>query len=293
MCYNFSMEIQYFEQLLKNRYGSKVRLAGGKSPQVKKILDIASNKKPNPAGHIIVEGIWANNLALKHHISFVYTLVCSDEVLSPEAERCVFEVAERSKSIYLISKKTLESVAEQANSAGIVSVCVFPEKELSQLNPADTPLLVVLDGLEIPGNVGTLVRSADGTDAAVAITNRKTRLTHPKFIRSSQGSCFRVPIVETTAEDLIPWLDAAGYDIVLADTDASVPYYSYEFRKKTALILGSERYGISAPYYEYAKRHAVHIPMFGDCDSLNVGIAGTVLLYEASLQIKGMLKRGK
>ncbi len=292
------------EQLLKARFFEKLAYAGAKSPEVRKVAAIAANKKGSAIRQIIAEGIWLNQLVIRHDLDVDFLLVCPDEVRSPEAEHLLFELAQRAGRVLIISARTLESIAETGSSAGIISVCEHRVRGLDDIRPADNSLVLVLDGLEIPGNVGTLVRSADGVDASgVIITNKKTRLTHPKYIRSSQGSCFRVPVVECETAQALSWLAENGFRLLLADTDAHKNYYEEDYCGRVAVVLGSERYGISADYYEcggkygFASRRAdgmpakIGIPMFGDCDSLNVGIAGTVILYEASLKQKGMIKR--
>ena len=131
---------------------------------------------------------------------------------------------------------------------------------------------------------------SDGTDTdAIIICNRKTRLTHPKILRSSQGSCFKIPIVEEEATSVIEWLTKNHYKIILTDTDAENFYFDENYKGKIAIIMGSERYGISKEWYGIGAK-SVKIPMFGDCDSLNVGIAATLILYEAAISRSGMKK---
>jgi TrmH family RNA methyltransferase len=117
------------------------------------------------------------------------------------------------------------------------------------------------------------------------LTNRRTRLTHPKVLRSSQGMSIRVPALEfDEVADAISWLDSRGFTVYLADTDDSRNYRSCDYAGRTALVVGSERYGISSPWYApgYVK---VGIPMLGSADSLNVAISAAVLLYEARAQM--------
>lgn len=302
--------MENLEQRLKERFSGKIQYAGAKAPEVRRVSAIAANKKGSAIHQIVAEGIWLGQLALRHNLRVDFVLVCVEEVKTPEAEGLLFALAERTEKILIISQRTLEAIAETGSSAGIISVCEHRARGLDEIPVSDSALVLVLDGLEIPGNVGTLVRSADGVDASgVIITNKKTRLTHPKYIRSSQGSCFRVPVVESDAQRALSWLAENGFRVLLADTDAERNYYEEDYSGRVAVVLGSERYGISADYYEYdgiggsfegdlgksekgrGRAAKIGIPMFGDCDSLNVGIAGTVILYEASLKQKGLIKR--
>jgi TrmH family RNA methyltransferase len=116
-------------------------------------------------------------------------------------------------------------------------------------------------------------------------TNRRTRLTHPKVLRSSQGMSVRVPAVEfDEVADAIAWLGRHGFTVYLADTEGSENYRSCDFGGRTALVVGSERYGISPPWHAAGFRR-VGIPMLGSADSLNVAVSAAVLLYEARAQM--------
>lgn len=279
------------EAFLKENYPGKIYFAGVKSPQVKQVGAINNNKKGNPKQLIPVEGIWANQFVTKYDLYVEYLLLSVEEIVTPEAYQMMLLLIDKSPSVYLVSKKTMSQVSESGNPAGMISMAAFPKRTLKSLSIGAKNLIVIMDGLEIPGNVGTITRSADGTDVdAIFICNRKTRLTHPKFIRSSQGSCFKVPIVESSFEELSKWLLENNYKIILTDTDGAVDYYEESYDGNIAIVMGSERHGISREWYSLPYQ-AIKIPMFGDCDSLNVGIAATVILYEAALKRKGMLKR--
>ncbi|MBO7390027.1 MAG: RNA methyltransferase, partial [Clostridia bacterium] len=165
--------------------------------------------------------------------------------------------------------------------------CYMPEYRVEDITFDDKAVVLVLDGIEIPGNMGTLVRVADGAGAdAVFIVNRKARLTHPKFIHSTMGAAFHVPIIEfESVDECFDYLRSKQFTVYLADSRAEKMYYELPFGKRVAFVMGSERYGISRVWYD-KDVDLVAIPMLGECDSLNVGVAGTVLLYEACVKNK-------
>jgi tRNA G18 (ribose-2'-O)-methylase SpoU len=148
--------------------------------------------------------------------------------------------------------------------------------------------VLVADGLEIPGNVGTLIRTLDACEAdCLVLTNRKTRLTHPKVIRASQGTILTVPTIEFEAvEAAADWLDRLRFTVLLADTDDAVNYRQADYSGRTALVVGSERYGVAKPWYERGYGR-VAVPMLGSGDSLNVSVSASILLYEAKAQKAG------
>ncbi len=288
-----NLDIEERNQYIKSKYGRRVFFAGSKHGVITLVEHIEKNSKPNPELLVPIEGVWGIQFAYKYKVKIKHMIVCTEEMNSNESIMLLERLmnADLELDIYLVSKKVFKKISEKANSAGILALCKFPKRDLEDLDVDKNGLVVILDGLEIPGNVGTIVRSADGTDAsAVIITNKKTRLTHPKFIKSSQGSCFKVPVVEADFEAVHQWLVKNDFRIILTDTRSNLNYYEENYEGRVAIVMGSERYGISKEWYE-TNYVGIKIPMFGDCDSLNVGIATTVILYEAALKKKKMITR--
>src|SRR6266545_449283 len=147
---------------------------------------------------------------------------------------------------------------------------------------SESALVLVADGLEIPGNLGTLIRTLDACAAdCLVLTNRKVRLTHPKVFRGSHGTSLTVPTIELeTPEQTMAWLRERSFEILLADTGGSRHYRTHDYAGRTALVVGNERKGISREWYREGVE-AVSIPMLGLTDSLNVAISASLLLYEA------------
>jgi TrmH family RNA methyltransferase len=181
-----------------------------------------------------------------------------------------------------VSAKTLERLAERPNPDGLISVAQLPDWRPESVNLGPQSLILVADAIEIPGNLGTLIRTLDACAAdCLVLTNRRTRLTHPKVLRSSQGMSMKVPSIDFgEVADAIAWLRESEFTVFLADTDESISYRQADYRGRTALVVGSERYGISTPWYE-AGFQRIGIPMLGAADSLNVSVSASVLLYEA------------
>jgi TrmH family RNA methyltransferase len=148
--------------------------------------------------------------------------------------------------------------------------------------------VLVADAVEIPGNLGTLIRSLDACAAdCLVLTNRRTRLTHPKVLKGSQGMCLTVPSIEfDDVSDAVGWLRRNGFAVYLADTDDAKPYRSVDYHGRVAFVVGSERYGVSKGWYE-PDFTRVAVPMLGRADSLNVSVSASILLYEARAQQRG------
>ncbi len=276
------------EKFIKDRYRGKWRLSGKSAAVIKKISSIVNNTKSNPEKLVAVEGIWAANQLLKYNVEIQAVVLDLESIRTPDAYKIMIELSDMAEEIHIISNSTFKKIVEVGTSAGIFVLAKFPQKSLSDLNPKKHEVIAILDGLEIPGNIGTIIRSCDGTNTdAVIICNKKTRITHPKILRSSQGSCFKIPIVEEESGTVIDWLVKNKYRVILTDTDAKNFYYEEDFKGRVAIVMGSERYGISKEWYGI-NADAIKIPMYGDCDSLNVGIAATLILYEAAIKRNGV-----
>ncbi|HAS72971.1 MAG TPA: hypothetical protein DCS67_02375 [Clostridiales bacterium UBA8960] len=281
------MSLEDKERTIRDTYKGKCRMSGKNAAVIKHAKALANNTKSNPEKLVGVEGIWASGLLIKYDVAIKSVILDLEAINTPDAYNIMTALLERAEEIHIVSSATFKMIAEVGTSAGLFTIAKFPMSKLGYLNPKEHEVIVVLDGLEIPGNIGTIIRSCDGTDTdAIIICNRKTRITHPKILRSSQGSCFKIPIVEEETDHVIEWLKKNHYRILLTDTDAEKFFYEENYKGRIAIIMGSERYGISKDWYGIGAE-AIKIPMYGDCDSLNVGIAATLILYEAAIRRSG------
>jgi len=258
----------------------KVRYAGPKNPIVKELTNLIDNEKPNPKRLFVLEGIWAFTMAFRAKLAILDFILCPECVYSLEAYQLAEKAILTCERVHVVSLKVLSRFSERDKPDGLVGICRFPQADLSTVN-IDNAIISVIDGVEIPGNVGTILRSCDGAAVdALFIVNRRARLTHPKVIKGSMGAAFFIPVVvfETVAE-CRHWLSEHGFTVYLADTRASKTYRDYAYEGNVALVSGSERYGISREWYE-GDPALLSIPMLGKCDSLNVAIATTIILYE-------------
>lgn len=269
------------------------RAIGESNPKIKQLRAIASNSKPNPQKLFVAEGIWLLSMCEKFNAPIDSLLLCPEHLRTPEAVALAEKLARRTTERYTLSAKAFEKISERDRPDGLMALAGLPKRDINAFRTEKDAVLLVLDGVEIPGNVGTMMRMADGAGVdGILFCNRKARLTHPKLIKGSQGAVLSVPYFEfETVKACREYLAENGFTVYLADTRAKSYYYDEPFGKKTAIVMGSERYGISREWYE-GKYEMIAIPMEGSCDSLNVGVAATVLAYEAVKKNK-FLPRGK
>lgn len=264
-----------------------VQQVGLHHPEVQRVFAIQRNSAPNPRRLIVVEGVWSHDIVLRTGVQVETFLVCPDAIVSPEAEQRSKAMIERARNSYRISRRVLHRVSERDDPDGLVSLVELPGPGASASAIGSGGLVVVADSVEIPGNLGTLIRTLDAAAVdALILTHRRTRLTHPKVFRASQGTLLSFPVLEFDAvSDAVTWLKERRFRVLLADTREAESYRSFDYtRERTAFVVGSERYGIHLEWYQHAFAR-VYIPMLGSADSLNVSVAAAILAFEARSQL--------
>lgn len=180
-----------------------------------------------------------------------------------------------------------EKVAYRGSTEGIIAEVHSVPRALEDLRLGESPLVMVLESVEKPGNLGAVLRSADAAGAdAVIVCDPLTDLWNPNLIRSSVGAVFSVPVAVCTSADAIAFLKERGIRILTAQLQDSEWYYDTDMTGATALVMGTESTGLTQAWRDSADAH-IKIPMLGRLDSLNVSVSAAVLLYEAVRQRKG------
>ncbi len=191
-------------------------------------------------------------------------------------------------NIIWVTKEVYEKIAYRGGTEGIVAVVKERKRRLENLELGEKPLIVVVERVEKPGNLGAILRSADaaGVDA-VLVCDALTDLYNPNLIRSSIGAVFTVPCVVCGNEECIDFLKEKGVQILTAQLQDSEEYYDVDMSRGTAIVMGTEATGLTEVWRQAADAH-IRIPMLGQLDSLNVSVSTAVLLYEAVRQRRGM-----
>ncbi len=201
-----------------------------------------------------------------------------------EAEAISDTVPSSAEAVIEIPESLYRKVAYRESTEGIIAEVEYKERTLSDLNLPENPLIMVLEAVEKPGNLGAVLRSADAAGAdAVLICDPLTDLYNPNLIRASIGAVFTVPTVACSSEDAIAFLKARGIQILTAQLQDSSLYYDVDMRRGTALVMGTESTGLTDVWRRAASAH-IRIPMLGRLDSLNVSVSAAILLFEAVRQ---------
>ena len=186
-----------------------------------------------------------------------------------------------------VTRGVYEKMAYRGGTEGVMAVVKSKERRLDELDLNENPLIVVVERVEKPGNLGAILRSADAAGAdAVVVCDPLTDLWNPNLIRSSIGAVFTVPCMTCGSEECIEFLKAHGIQILTAQLQDSELYYDTDMRRGTAIVMGTEATGLTDVWREAADAH-IRIPMLGRLDSLNVSVSAAILLYEAVRQRGG------
>lgn len=187
-------------------------------------------------------------------------------------------------AIYEVTQHVYEKIAYRGGTEGAVGIVKTRHLSLHDLQLGDSPLIVVLESVEKPGNLGAVLRSADaaGVDAVI-VCDPLTDLYNPNLVRSSTGAIFSVPCVACTSEECIAYLKQRGIAILTAQLQDSQLYYDIDMKRATAIVMGTEATGLTNAWREAADAH-IRIPMLGIVDSLNVSVSAAILMYEAVKQ---------
>jgi tRNA G18 (ribose-2'-O)-methylase SpoU len=254
---------------------------GLRHPRIQQIRHTASNGAGGHHQLLLAEGLWAHGVLVDLDAAIEMFLWCPEAAYSPEAHALGAQVAARAKCAYRISPRVLDRLCERERPEGMVSLVALPAWDADRIELQAEALVLVADAIEIPGNLGTLLRTLDACGAdCLIVTNRRTRLSHPKVFRGSRGMNLRVPVLEfAEPAGAARWLRDRGFAVFLATVGAdAMPYQQARFGQRTAVVVGNERKGITPSWLEHAS-DKITIPMHGRADSLNVAVSGSILMY--------------
>ena len=251
------------------------------NPKIKLLLQLQQkSQERRRTGRFVVEG----RRELMHCLKAGYEV---DTVFwCPSVEVGTEPLPQLPGSVRLIevSKAVYEKMVYRGSTEGIVAEVCTKAVALDDLPLPDSPLVVVVERVEKPGNLGAILRSADAAGVtAVIVCDPLTDLYNPNLIRSSVGAVFSVPLVACSSVECIAWLKAHGIQILTAQLQDSSLYYDTDMRRPTAIVMGTEATGLTLQWRQAADAH-IRIPMLGSIDSLNVSVSAAILMYEAVRQ---------
>ena len=263
----------------------RTELTSPSNPKIKHVVKLRSCSTREETGEMIVEGFRECRRALDNGYRPQAIFHCPDLYLKNENEAQLVADAERAGAdVFLCSKSAFVKMAYKERPDGLLMTGPHIAVRLSDLVLPPNALVVVTESIEKPGNLGTILRSADAARvSAVIVCDRTTDIHNPNVVRASTGTMFSVPIAEATSEEALAWLREKGFRILAATPHAEKLHFEVDLTGNVAIALGAEQYGLTARWMDGAELR-VRIPMLGLADSLNVSAAATILLYEAVRQ---------
>jgi RNA methyltransferase, TrmH family len=260
------------------------------NPRIKQLVRLRDRRPRDEAGVFLVEGYRQIRRALDKGVALTELYVCPEWYPGEQGNEAelIRDAQAAGAKAYRLSQEAFAKVAYRERPDGLLAVAPQWRRGLAELEThlADRPepFLLVVEAIEKPGNLGTLLRGADasGVDALI-ICDPVTDLFNPNVVRASTGVLFALPVIVAESSEVRPWLAARGIRSVATTPAATTLHTDEDLRGPLALIMGSEQYGLS----EYWLREAdarVRIPMAGQADSLNVAMAAIITLFEAVRQ---------
>lgn len=262
---------------------SELIISSGQNARVKRLLALQQKSaERRHQGLFVVEG----QRELEHCIEAGYsieTLFVREGTVLP-ASMTAATTPDNGTALYTVTPQVYERMAYRGSTEGLMAIVHAKSHCLSDLQLGPDPLVVVLERVEKPGNLGAVLRSADAAGAdAVVVCDPLTDLYNPNLIRSSIGAVFTVPTVACTSEECIAFCQQHGLQILTAQLQDSHLYYDTPMTQGTAIVMGTESTGLTTLWRKAATAH-IRIPMLGQLDSLNVSVSAAILLFEAVRQ---------
>ena len=239
-------------------------------------------KKDN--SYILVDDLNSLEILLSYNLEIEDFIYIYDTEYHDSTKDIILKACNKANNVYEISKKMFEPFSSKENSIGFIAFVKPIVYNLNDLKNKD--FLIVLDRLEIPGNIGTILRTMDSVKAsALILVDPISKILNKKMCQLSRGTNLIIPSVSDTYSSVLNFLLENNYDIFLGEPNLGKDYQEYDYNGKIAIVIGNERFGINPDWYNH-KHKKVFIPMEGHNNSLNVSVAASILMYEAYMKRK-------
>jgi len=259
------------------------------NPRVKLAASLRLRRQRRKEKRILIDGTREISRALAAGVKLHEVFFCAELCQGADARQLLERADLSGAEVIDVGEQVFARLAFGERAEGIVAVAAEPPHRLEDLlRLAEQPLVAVLEGVEKPGNIGAVLRSADAAGvSAVLLASPATDLFNPNAIRASLGTIFSVPVATAASEDVLAWLQSHELPIVAARVEGSAVYTEIDFRRPAAIVIGSEAHGLTSVWSGDDVK-AVRLPMLGAADSLNLSAAAAVLFYEALRQRSGV-----
>lgn len=255
-------------------------ISSTQNPKIKSLLALEKPRERRRQQLFVIEGKKEIGMALETGYKIGNLFFCEDIISLNELE----SLGIPDKFLARVTKDVFDKIAMRENSGGVIAVAEMKVHPLDKISLSKNPLLLILEGVEKPGNLGAILRTADaaGVDAVI-ICDPQTDFYNPNVIRSSIGCIFTKQVAAATSEETIQWLKKNNIAILCTYLEASKPYHTIDFTKPSAIVMGTESTGLTDVWVKNSDANII-IPMGGKIDSMNVSTAAAVVVFEAKRQ---------
>jgi RNA methyltransferase, TrmH family len=254
------------------------------NPRIKNVVKLRDLHHRDAQRLMIVEGYRPIRRALDNGYPLAELYVCPELFLGSNEAALIAEVVAQGATLFELTRPVFEKIAYRDRPEGLLAVAPQRRRRLADLAPVANGLYLVAEAIEKPGNLGTMLRSADAAGVtALILCDGCTDLFNPNVVAASIGTLFTVPVAEATTDECLAWCRQHGIQILAATPHTDKVYFDIDMRQGVAIVVGTEQYGLSDRWMKECDLQVV-IPMHGQADSLNVAASTTLLLYEAVRQ---------
>lgn len=250
------------------------------NPRVKAAVKLRERREREKTEMFLIEGYRELFRAVEGKADLKTLFYSPSHFLGPNERALIEKILFLNVEVFEVTKEVFERLSYRDRPDGLLAIAKQTHLDLSDLKVGKRAFFLIAEGIEKPGNLGSILRSCDaaGVDALL-LCDRRTDIYNPNVVRASVGTLFSVPVIETSTAAAIKWLCAHAIPIIASTPDAKAIYTRENLREPIALAVGTEQLGLSESWMDAASV-LVKIPMFGLADSLNVAAATTLLLYE-------------
>jgi TrmH family RNA methyltransferase len=254
------------------------------NPRIKHLVRLRTRRHRDRSGLFLIEGYRELHRAAEGAIEVLEVFVCPELYLGHNEEALLERLKADGADIVEVAPLPFHKVSYRDRPEGLIAVARQFPTGLDRIHLGEDPLVLVAESIEKPGNLGTMLRTAEAAGvAAVIVCDPTTDPFNPNVVRASLGTLFRIPLAIASTADAAAWLRRHGVRTVATTPRATRPHWETDLTGSVAVVVGSEQYGLSAAWLQAADLQAL-IPMPGSVDSLNAAMAAGIVLFEAARQ---------
>ena len=255
------------------------------NPRLKSLAGLRRRRTREETGRTLIEGFEELSLARAAGVVPEALYYCPELMLDPSAQTLVVEQARRDGvETVQVSRTAFERAAYREGPDGFIAVVSSVIRSCADLSVGPRALTVLCQGVEKPGNLGAMLRTAEAAGVhAVVAASPVTDWGNPNLVRASKGTVFSVPVASDSTADTLDWLQAQGIAVVATTPDTDLLHTDVDYTGPVAIAVGAEKHGLTDEVLERAA-YRVRIPMTGKANSLNVATSAAIVIYEAVRQ---------